>query len=483
MSEEMIKEEGKPVANKMGTEPVDKVLLSMGIPMILSMVLQACYNIVDSMFVARISDYDGIEHAGEYAMNALTLAFPVQMLIVAFAIGTGVGVNALLARTLGAKNVKKVARVAGNGIFLGLVIYAFFFVFGLVGIDAYLMSQKSDPVTLSMGHTHLKICTLLCLGNVMFAIYEKLLQSTGKSVFSTTAQIAGAVTNIVLDPIFIFGWFGLPEMRIAGAAWATVISSTLSCVVMSYWMWGKKDLYLDLSPKNFDFHGKMMIDILQVAIPSTLELIVFSALAVIINSFLVQASGTQAVAVYTASMRIVQLAMIPLMGIGTAVLTVSGIAYGAHNYKNLQTAHSYSIKLGFIISIAIGILMFLFASQIAGVFSYTEASAGLSGEIASAISVLSLFVLAIPHGIMSSMMFQGVGKGTYSLLVTLLRSLILESLFAYIFCFTFGWGVAGIYGGVVFGCFVGGTIGYIWAKLFIRKFREISIRKYASKNE
>lgn len=126
MSEEMIKEEGKPVANKMGTEPVDKVLLSMGIPMILSMVLQACYNIVDSMFVARISDYDGIEHAGEYAMNALTLAFPVQMLIVAFAIGTGVGVNALLARTLGAKDVKKVARVAGNGIFLGLVIYAFF---------------------------------------------------------------------------------------------------------------------------------------------------------------------------------------------------------------------------------------------------------------------------------------------------------------------------------------------------------------------
>ena len=121
--------------------------------------------------------------------------------------------------------------------------------------------------------------------------------------------------------------------------------------------------------------------------------------------------------------------------------------------------------------------------MVTSVFSYTEASAGLSGEIASAISVLSLFVLAIPHGIMSSMMFQGVGKGTYSLLVTLLRSLILESLFAYMFCFTFGWGVAGIYGGVVFGCFVGGTIGYIWAKLFIRKFREISIRKYASKNE
>ena len=177
-------------------------------------------------------------------------------------------------------------------------------------------------------------------------------------------------------------------------------------------------------------------------------------------------------------MRIVQLAMIPLIGIGTAVLTVSGVAYGAHNHENLKTAHSYSIKIGFIISIVIGILMFVFSSQLAAMFSYTEASAALSPEIATAISVLSLFVLAIPHGIMSSMMFQGVGKGIYSLLITLLRSLILESVFAYVFCFIFGWGLPGIYGGVVFGCFVGGTIGYIWAKLFIRKFKEISIKKY-----
>jgi Na+-driven multidrug efflux pump len=222
-----------------------------------------------------------------------------------------------------------------------------------------------------------------------------------------------------------------------------------------------------------------MLDTLQVAIPSTLENIVFSALAIIINSMLVLAAGTAAVAVYTASMRIVQLAMIPLIGLGTAVLTVAGVAYGAHNYHNLQTAHSYSIKVGFAVSIALGAVMFIFSSPIATMFSYTEASAALSPQIAQAISVLSLFVLAIPHGIMSSMMFQGVGKGTYSLLITLLRSLILESVFAYLFCFIFGWGLTGIYAGVVFGCFVGGTVGYIWAKFFIRKFKEISIRKYA----
>jgi len=243
---------------------------------------------------------------------------------------------------------------------------------------------------------------------------------------------------------------------------------------MSYWIWGKKDLYLDLTLKNFKYSTKMITDNLQVAIPSTLESLVFSILAIIINSMLVLAADTTAVAVYTASMRIVQLAMIPLIGLGTAVLTVAGVAYGARNYQNLKTSHSYAIKLGFAISIALGAVMFVFSSPIATMFSYTEASAALSPQIAQAISVLSLFVLAIPHGMMSSMVFQGVGKGTYSLLITLLRSLILESVFAYIFCFIFGWGLTGIYAGVVFGCFVGGTVGYIWAKIFISKFKKMA---------
>jgi Na+-driven multidrug efflux pump len=156
------------------------------------------------------------------------------------------------------------------------------------------------------------------------------------------------------------------------------------------------------------------------------------------------------------------------------------VAYGAHNYENLKTGHSYSIKIGFAISIALGAIMVLFSNQIAGAFSYTSASAALAPEIATAISVLSLFVLAIPHGIMSSMMFQGVGKGIYSFIITVLRSLIAETVFAYIFCFIFGWGLIGIYAGVVFGCFVGGTVGYIWAKFFIHKFKGICKDRYGS---
>ena len=313
---------------------------------------------------------------------------------------------------------------------------------------------------------------------VYSGVASAIFRSEGDMRRATIAIAVTAIMNIILDPIFIY----VLNFGIAGAAWATVISALMSCAVMSYWIWGKKDTYLDLSFSNFNYQGRMMIDTLQVAIPSTLETIVFSALAIIINSMLVATDGTTAVAVYTASMRIVQLAMIPLIGLGTAVLTVSGVAYGARNSDNLKTAHSYSIKLAFLISIVLGIVMFVFSTQIATLFSYTSASSELSAQIAQAISVLTLFVLAVPHGMMSAMLFQGVGKGIYSLLITLLRSLILESVFAYLFCFIFGWGVTGIYAGVVFGCFVGGTVGYIWAKLFIRSFTNRYKKETSSNN-
>lgn len=225
--------------NKMGTGSVSKVMLSMGIPMILSMVLQACYNIVDSMFVARIQDSGNITHMGEYAVNALTLAFPVQMLIVAFGIGTGVGVNALLAKSLGQQDKEKVAKVAGNGVSLAFIIYAVFLLFGLFGTKAYIGSQTKDDIILEMGSSYLSICLVMSFGIILFSIYEKLLQSVGKTVYSTIAQVSGAVVNIVLDPIMIFGYFGLPQIGITGAAYATVIGQIISMLVAMYFHYTK----------------------------------------------------------------------------------------------------------------------------------------------------------------------------------------------------------------------------------------------------
>ncbi|WP_296862664.1 MATE family efflux transporter [uncultured Methanobrevibacter sp.] len=446
-----------------------KAIVKLALPMMLSMLLIMLYNIADSIWVAGL---------GPDALAAVGFITPLFMVLIGLGNGIGAGANSLIARNIGAKNRDQANNAGLHAIVLSIIVSLVFTVLIEVFMVPILQFMGAgNTIQYAMDYSYIIFGFLFIF--VFSGVASAIFRSEGDMRRATIAIAVTAVLNIILDPIFIY----VLNFGISGAAWATVVSATMSCIVMSYWIWVKKDLFLDLSPKNFKYSSHIMVDTLQVAIPSTLETIVFSALAIIINSMLVLAAGTTAVAVYTASMRIVQLAMIPLIGIGTAVLTVAGVAYGAHNYKNLQTAHSYSIKIGFIVSIILGALMFIFSGQIAAVFSYTQASAGLASEIATAISVLSLFVLAIPHGIMSSMMFQGVGKGTYSLLITLLRSLILESVFAYLFCFIFGWGLPGIYGGVVFGCFVGGTIGYIWAKLFIRKFKEISIKKYEKHEE
>ncbi|WP_296881459.1 MATE family efflux transporter [uncultured Methanobrevibacter sp.] len=446
-----------------------KAIIKLALPMMLSMLLIMLYNIADSIWVAGL---------GADALAAIGFITPLFMVLVGLGNGIGAGANSLIARSIGAKNHEGANNAALHGIVLSIIVSLIFTVLIEVFMIPILeFMGAGNTISYAAEYSYIIFGFLLIF--VYSGVASAIFRSEGDMRRATIAIAVTAIMNIILDPIFIY----ILNMGISGAAWATVFSAALSCIVMSYWMWGKRDLYLDLSLKNFKYSSRIMIDTLQVAIPSTLETIVFSALAILINSMLVIAANSDAVAVYTASMRIVQLSMIPLIGLGTAVLTVAGVAYGAHNYKNLQTAHSYSIRVGFIISIILGALMYIFSSQIAALFSYTDASAALAPQIATAISTLSLFVLAIPHGIMSSMVFQGVGKGTYSLLITLLRSLILETVFAYLFCFIFGWGVVGIYAGVIFGCFVGGTVGYIWAKIFIRRFKEISLKKYTHHEE
>ena len=208
--------------NKMGTMAVNKLMLGMGIPIIISMVLQAVYNIVDSAFVSNMAE------GGEEALNALTLAFPVQMFMVAIGIGTGVGMNALLSKTLGQGDREKVSRIAGNGEFLAIIIYLVFLLFGVFGVRGYISSQTTNPVIVEMAVQYLRICCVISFGIIAFSIFEKLLQSTGLSQYSTIAQVVGAIVNIILDPILIYGLLGLPKMGVTGAAYATVIGQICS---------------------------------------------------------------------------------------------------------------------------------------------------------------------------------------------------------------------------------------------------------------
>lgn len=212
--------------NKMREMPVNQLMVQMGIPMILSMTLQAVYNIVDSAFVGNM------KAGSEAALNALTLVFPVQMLIVAIGIGTGVGTNALLAKTLGQGNEKKASKVAGNSLFLGFMIYTACLLFGIFGVGTYISSQTTSPEVAAMATGYLRICCVASFGIVFFSLLEKLLQATGKSLYSTIGQVLGAVTNIVLDPILIYGLGPVPQMGVEGAAYATVIGQIASAVAL-----------------------------------------------------------------------------------------------------------------------------------------------------------------------------------------------------------------------------------------------------------
>lgn len=414
--------------NKMGTEPVPKVMLTMGVPMILSMVLQACYNIVDSMFVARIPDSDGIVHAGEYAVNALTLAFPVQMLIVAFGIGTGVGVNALLAKCLGQNDREKVAKVAGNGVTLGIIIFAFFFLFGLFGIDIYLKSQTSDTVILSMAKTYLKICTLLSFGIVLFSVYEKLLQSTGRSVYSTAAQIAGAAANIILDPILIFGWFGLPQMGIAGAAYATVIGQVLSMAVAMYFHY-RKNTEVAGGWKYLKPSWKIVKEIYTIGLPAIIMQALMSFMTYGVN-IIFGAVSAATVTAYGIFYKIQQFIFFAGFGLRDAITPIISFNYGMGNKKRVKEGIKFGILYVEIIMLVGIVVLEIFAEPLVAVF-------GLSNETASlcvrAIRIISAGFLFAGGNIAIQGIFQALGCGISSLVVSLLRLCVIVLPLAWLF--------------------------------------------------
>lgn len=406
--------------NKMGTKPIPKVMLSMGIPMILSMVLQACYNIVDSMFVARIPDTEGISHMGEYAVNALTLAFPVQMLIVAFGIGTGVGVNALLAKCLGQKNTERVAMVAGNGVTLGIIIYVLFFIFCIFGIDFYLNTQTSDELIFSMAESYLIICTLLSLGIIMFSIFEKLLQSTGKSLYSTIAQIAGAVTNIILDPIMIFGYFGVPQMGIAGAAYATVIGQFVSMALAMVFHYVKnkevKNGFKYLRPDI-----SIIKEIYIIGLPAIIMQALMSFMTYGVN-IIFGAVSVAAVTAYGIFYKIQQFIFFAGFGLRDAITPLISFNYGMNDKNRVNTGIKYGLIYTSVVMV-IGILVLeIFADPLVKMFGLSEHTAQLCVTASRIIAIGFLFA---GGNIALQGVFQALGCGISSLVVSLLRLFVI----------------------------------------------------------
>ncbi len=414
--------------NKMGTDAIPKVMLNMGIPIILSMILQACYNIVDSMFVARIPDTDGIVNAGECAVNALTLAFPVQMLIVSFGIGTGVGVNALLAKNLGRRDEEKVAKTAGNGVSLALIIYAVFLLFGLFGVKAYIGSQTKDEVILAMGSSYLSICSVASFGIVMFSIYEKLLQSTGKTVYSTIAQISGAVVNIILDPIMIFGYFGFPATGIRGAAYATVFGQIVSMLIAMYLHY-KKNTEIKSSIKYLKLESSIVKEIYIIGLPAIIMQALMSLMTYSVNIIFATVSQA-AVTAYGIFYKIQQFIFFAGFGLRDAITPIVSFNYGMGAPKRVKQGIFYGILYTEVIMLVGLVGLELFASPLIGLFAMSKETEELC---VMATKIIATGFLFAGGNIAIQGVFQALECGLDSLIVSLLRLCIVVLPLAWLF--------------------------------------------------
>ncbi len=414
--------------NKMGTQSIKKLLLVMGIPMILSMMLQALYNIVDSYFVSCMNDTAEIQNMGDYAMNALTLAFPIQMLMIAVGVGTGVGVNALLSNSLGQGDKVKASRVAGNAIFLGICTYIVFLLFGIFGVKPYLLSQTSDPIIIKMATSYLRICTILSVGVILSMIYEKLLQSTGRTTLSTIAQVLGALTNIVLDPILIFGYLGLPEMGIAGAAYATVIGQFVTFIldaVFHYIL--NRDM--DRGLKYIRPMPRIIGEIYKVGIPAIIMQALMSFMTYGVNIILAGVS-VNAVTAYGMYYKIQQFIFFAAFGMNNAIIPVIGFNYGMGDKKRISDGINFGIIYTLIIMAVGAIGLQVFAVPLINIF---ELSAETQGLCVRAIRIITLGYLFAGANIAYQGIFQALGCGVRSLVISLLRLIVIALPLAWVF--------------------------------------------------
>ncbi len=399
-------------SNRMKEIPVKKLMLQMGVPMILSMALQAVYNIVDSAFVGNMSV------GSEAALNALTLVFPVQMLMVAVGVGTGVGTNALLAMTLGQGNQKKAAKIAGNSLFLGVVIYVVCLLFGICGVKTYISSQTVEPEVIAMGNDYLRICCILSMGIIFFSILEKLLQATGRSLYSTIGQITGAVINIILDPIMIYGLGPVPEMGVRGAAYATVIGQMASAVLLLVFHL-KLNREFAHGMKYLKPEGRIIKEIYAIGLPAIIAQALMSLMVYVMNLILKFSPSAQTA--YGLFYKVQQFVLFLAFGLRDAITPIVAFAYGMGEKKRIRDG----IRYGLIYTAALMIFGTLITEGFPGAFA-TLFNAGQSREaFIGAMRVISVSFIFAGINVAYQGIYQALESGIESLVISLLRQLLL----------------------------------------------------------
>lgn len=426
MSQTMVKD------NKMATMPVNKLMMNMGIPIIISMMLQAVYNIVDSAFVANMKD------GGEMALNALTLAFPVQMLMVAVGIGTGVGVNVLLATSMGQQDMDKASKTAGNGVFLMAVIYVVFLLFGLFGAESYVATQTKNPVIAQMATDYLKICCGWSFGILYFSLYEKVLQATGKSMYSTIAQISGAVINVILDPIMIYGLLGCPELGVRGAAYATIIGQIASALV-GLCLHLKANRAIKNSISYMKPSGRIIKGIYSVGFAAIVAQALMSVMTYLLNVIFVRI-GENVVTAYGLYYKIQQFILFAAFGLRDAITPIISFNYGMGSQERVKEGIRYGLLYTVMIMLIGFVGLEVLAEPFSGIF-------GLSGETKelciSAMRVVSISYMFAGANVAFQGIFQALDSGLESLVISVCRQFLFVIPVAYAFTQMVLSGIAG----------------------------------------
>ena len=409
--------------NKMGYMPENKLLLSMSIPMMLSMLVQALYNIIDALFVAGISDT-------KFELEAVNLAFPAQNLMIAVSVGIGVGINALISRNLGFGNHKKANKIAGQGMFLALMSYLLFSIVGTALVRPYFELMTSDMVTenplkaqavIDFGVRYLSICFLASFGLFIQVAHEKFMQSTGKTMLSMTTQIVGAVANIILDPILIYGWFGLPALGIAGAAYATVMGQIISAIV-GIVLQKKKNTELSFTLEDIKPDLKTIKEIFKIGLPSILMNSIGSFMTATFNKIIIPLDTANAANVFGIYFKLQSFVFMPVFGFNNGMISIVSYNYGAGNKKRVIR----TIKLGFIYAVSMMLLGFalfqIFPDALLSMFGLDVMAIATVGV--PALRTISVSFIFAGFSIICAAVFQAFGYGIFAMLVSIGRQLV-----------------------------------------------------------
>ena len=408
--------------NKMGTMPVNKLLVTMSLPMVISMIVQALYNIVDSIFVSRLS---------EDALTAVSMAFPMQNLMISVAVGTGVGINAMLSRALGEKKFEAANKTAENGIFIEVLGYVLFFLIGIFVTKPFFLAQAGAGDIANMGIEYTRICLLMSFGIFMQIGFERILQSTGRTIFTMITQSTGAIINIILDPILIFGLFGMPKMGVVGAAIATVTGQICAAILaITFNLTKNPDVHISF--KGFKPQIIFVKNILSVGIPSIIMSSVGSAMTFGMNKILITFSST-AVAVFGVYFKLNSFVFMPVFGLNNGMVPIIAFSYGARKRDRMVKTIKLSIAYAVCIMIIGFAIMQIFPDKLLLMFNASETMLSIG---VPALKIISVSFLFAGISIVSLSVFQALGHGVLSMMVSFMRQLIFLLPSAYLLSLT-----------------------------------------------